>query len=89
MVGLLRRKGVKLITQKETSVDRIPGDVTRADFTNWVEEFHAHLDNLEDWVGVSSILKNLQPEVHAARIEVDKKKISTSACGTWSSTVTC
>ena len=63
-------------------------DISSADFVNWVEEFHVNLDNLDEWVGVSSVLKDLRmvavnlsmdkvteitDKVHASCVELDKK----------------
>ena len=61
-------------------------DVSSADFVNWVEEFYVDLDNLDEWVGVSSVLKELRlvvdlsmdkvteitDKVHASCVEFEK-----------------
>ena len=84
--GFPETKGATLEPLRETSGD-IPDD-TRAGFINWVGELHVHLDNLDEWVGVSSVLKEVRlvtadltmdqvteitDEVHAACFEFDKK----------------
>ena len=63
-------------------------DISRADFVNWVAEFYVDMDNLDEWVGVSSVVKELRlvavdfsmdkvteitDKVHASCVEFDKK----------------
>ena len=49
-----------LVTLKETTVDKLPDGVTKADFDNWVEEFFVHIDRVDGWRGMSSLLKEVR-----------------------------
>ena len=51
-----------LLTMKETTVDRLPDDVSKADFDNWVGELYVHLERVDGWAGTSSLLWELRHE---------------------------
>lgn len=44
----------RLISRKETSVDKLPEDVSRVDFANWVEELYVYLDGVDGGGGVGT-----------------------------------
>ena len=49
-----------LVTLKETTVDRLPESVSKADFENWVEELYVHIDRANGCAGMSSLLKEVR-----------------------------
>eukprot|EP00974_Lingulodinium_polyedra_P021370 2063618-Lingulodinium_polyedra.AAC.1 len=55
-------KKTSLLTLKETTVDRLPDDVSKADFDNWVEELYVHLERVDGWMGIASLLRELRHE---------------------------
>ena len=54
---LTSKTALKVVTLQETSVVKIHDDTTRADCIIWVAECDVHLGNLDDWAGVSTVLK--------------------------------
>lgn len=50
------KHSTKLTSLKETSVGRLPEDVRRADFSNWVEEPDVHIDGVAGWAGVAILM---------------------------------
>lgn len=46
--GTTRPSG-RPVSLKETSVDRPPEEVSRADFSNWVEELYVHVEGVDEW----------------------------------------
>ena len=48
------------VTLKETSLDKVLDDITRADFIIGVEEFCSHVGNLDDLARVSNMLMELR-----------------------------
>ena len=53
-------KNTSLVTLKETTVDKIPENICRADFDNWVEELYVHVDRVDGWAGMSNLLKEVR-----------------------------
>ena len=53
-------KHSRLLTPKETTVDKLPENIDKGKFAIWVEELYAHLDNMDDWRGTSTLLKTLR-----------------------------
>ena len=51
-----------LVHPKETSVDKLPETISRADFVNWIDELHMHLDGMSEWTGISTLLKKVRAE---------------------------
>lgn len=52
-----RGQSGRLISLKEISVDRLPGDVTRADVSNWAEDLYVHLKGVDGWTRISARFK--------------------------------
>ena len=52
-------KSSKLVTTKETTVDKLPESISKSDFSNWIEELYVHLDGVEGWACTSNLLKEI------------------------------
>ena len=53
-------KTSRLVTLKETTVDKLGEGITKVDFDNWIDELYVHIDMADGWEGVSHLLKEVR-----------------------------
>ena len=52
-------KGTRLVSLKETTVERLSENASQADFKRWIKERYMHLESA-GWRGITAIMKRVR-----------------------------